>query len=320
MEEQRRYAPVLISTLCRYQHLEQCIESLKESPLAKHTPLFISVDYPPSQKYFDGYDKVKEYVLNGINGFYKVTYFIQNSNLGMYGNERFLVDEAYKEYDRYIFTEEDNIFAPSALEYLNNGLDAFENDSDIIAICAHGKKSNMNGSHELYKMRCFSAYGFAMWKHKEQEYMEKMNRTYFQSILYGKPFKIIFSQNIIYIQTLLNILLKKEKIYIQENNNVAAHDLPLSIYMLCEEKYAVYPRCLLARNNGYDGTGSNCKKGRTSYEIAMDEALNFQFTEKKLEIEMPEKKERWFYLFYRVWYLLKIIICRFESKVERRLK
>ncbi len=321
MEKLRRYAPVLISTLCRYKHLKQCIESLRENPVAKYTHIYISVDYPPSQKYFDGYDKVKAYVLNEINGFYKVTCFVQDKNLGIYGNERFLVNEAYKEYDRYIFTEDDNIFAPSVLEYLNNGLDIFEKDQDIIAICAHGKKSNMNGSHGLYKMQSFSAYGFAMWKHKETEYMEKMNREYFQSIIYGERFRKLFAQNILYIQTLLSILLKKEKIYIQEGDKIAAHDLPISIYMLCEEKYAIYPRCLLARNNGYDGSGSNCKERTVPHEVPIDKSPNFYFEGKKLEIEKIEKKEKWFYLFYRIWYLFEITIFRFELKIKtRRLK
>lgn len=51
------YAPVLIPTLCRSEHFIRCIESLKRNTWAQYTDVFIGLDYPPSEKYFDGYCK-----------------------------------------------------------------------------------------------------------------------------------------------------------------------------------------------------------------------------------------------------------------------
>ena len=48
------YAPVLITTCNRYEHLKRCVESLSKCTLASETDLIISVDYPPSDKYVDG--------------------------------------------------------------------------------------------------------------------------------------------------------------------------------------------------------------------------------------------------------------------------
>ena len=55
------YAPVIIPTLNRHEHLIRCINSLKRNPLAKETELYISLDYPPAEKYVDGYLKIKKY-------------------------------------------------------------------------------------------------------------------------------------------------------------------------------------------------------------------------------------------------------------------
>ena len=39
-------APILIPTLCRYEHFVKCIQSLKENTLANESDLFIALDYP----------------------------------------------------------------------------------------------------------------------------------------------------------------------------------------------------------------------------------------------------------------------------------
>ena len=56
------YAPILITTLNRYECLRRCIESLQKNSWADKTELFISVDYPPTDKYVDGYNKIKKYL------------------------------------------------------------------------------------------------------------------------------------------------------------------------------------------------------------------------------------------------------------------
>ena len=62
--ENRICAPIIIPTLNRHEHLKKCIESLQKNKLAKQTELFISVDFPPNEKYKVGYEKVVEYLQN----------------------------------------------------------------------------------------------------------------------------------------------------------------------------------------------------------------------------------------------------------------
>ena len=51
MKTLSQYAPVLIPTLNRYEHLKQCLESLSKCSLAEHTEVYIALDFPPSEKY-----------------------------------------------------------------------------------------------------------------------------------------------------------------------------------------------------------------------------------------------------------------------------
>lgn len=52
------YAPVIIPTLNRIEHLKRCIESLEKNTGADKTEVFVSLDFPPSDKYLQGYECV----------------------------------------------------------------------------------------------------------------------------------------------------------------------------------------------------------------------------------------------------------------------
>ena len=98
-----KMCPVVIPTLNRYQHLKRCVESLAICRYAAETELYISVDYPPSEKYREGYDRVLEYVNGGIAGFKAVHVFFQEKNLGTCDNTFFLYSKVFEKYDRLIY-------------------------------------------------------------------------------------------------------------------------------------------------------------------------------------------------------------------------
>lgn len=309
--EIKECAPIIIPTLCRIEHLQRCVESLKKSRWAKYTRLFISIDFPPNKKYVEGYNKVKKYVMTQIDGFKEVIYYIQTRNLGAYENERFLINEVYKKYDTFIFTEDDNVFAPSAIEYFNKGLISYRDNNDIIVICAHSKKEYIDGSNNTFLLPAFSGYGFATWKHKEQIYQDKLTKEYFQNILRNKiQLKKINAKGLLYVRTLLSIVYEKEQAHIWKDNKIAGTDLAISLYMLCENKYALYPKCLLSRNFGYDGSGINCGNQRILYELKIDNRDNFILKENEYEIKEIEDcrkrntRDKAYFFIYKIQELL----------------
>ena len=62
------YYPVIIPTLNRYEHFKNCVESLSNNLYANETELVVGLDYPPSEKYIDGWKKIKDYIPS-IKGF-----------------------------------------------------------------------------------------------------------------------------------------------------------------------------------------------------------------------------------------------------------
>ena len=64
----KRFSPILVGTLNRYEHFKRCIESLKKCQLANESQLFIALDYPKESIHEEGYLKIKKY-LSSITGF-----------------------------------------------------------------------------------------------------------------------------------------------------------------------------------------------------------------------------------------------------------
>ena len=62
MKKGELYAPIIIPTMNRYVHLQRCIHSLSLNTGADKTDLYVSVDFPSSEKYIQDHEKVVEYL------------------------------------------------------------------------------------------------------------------------------------------------------------------------------------------------------------------------------------------------------------------
>ncbi len=273
------YAPVIIPTLNRIEHLKRCIESLKNNNFAIFTELYIALDYPPSDRYVEGYNRVRAYLEEGIEGFKEVHLIIRDKNYGPILNGRDLERIILEKYDRYIFTEDDNEFSPCFLEYMDTGLERYENDHDIIAICADRTTfSDYDTSADLVKATYFSAYGYGTWKSKIEDINRTINREYIESICCSRSkMRRLRENDIRTVSFLASTLLRKEPIYQTETGEVPLIDTSYMIYACAEQKYSIFCPKTMVRNWGYDGSGANCVEDRPmthKREIVGDKAYN----------------------------------------------
>lgn len=274
------YAPIVIPTLNRIEHLQRCISSLQRNPWAEYTPLIISVDYPPDDRYQEGYKRVCEYLDAGIDGFLNVEVIYQEKNLGAYENAEFLRKYVGKKYDRYIYTEDDNEFARNFIEFIDKGLEIFENDENIVAICSIGASGKEINNENVVLSQNFAAYGYGIWIKKENKYYELINRNYLENI--AKNTKMIF--RLIYRQpglllSLQSAIFQKERLYQLPNGEVPIIDETIKMYLITEQKYVLSPCTRKVRNWGYDGSGENCSKN-DKYDATMldiDQASYFEY-------------------------------------------
>lgn len=273
-----KYAPIIIPTLNRIEHLKRCITSLQKNPWAKYTSLILSVDYPPKDKYVSGYKQVCSYLREGVNGFANVEIIYQSQNLGAYENAEYLKNYVREKYDRYIFSEDDNEFSPNFIEYVDKGLAEFEQDENIIAICSGGAEDLETRSENVKLSQNFAAYGYGTWIFKMQQYSRKINREYLEGIAKNTGLLLkLASAHPRYVFALQSAIFKKEKLYQLPDDMVPIIDQTIIMYMFAEQKYVLVPCLSKVRNWGYDGSGENCARDMEYHasEVMIDEKTSF---------------------------------------------
>lgn len=311
--EVARYAPVAIITCNRIEHLRECVESLARCTYADRTELYISVDYPPGEKYVAGWEQVKEYVQN-IQGFRKVNFWIQEKNLGPAGNAVFVYGKAFEKHPAIICTEDDNVFAPAYLDYMNQMLVRYEKDPKVFSVAGFSmfKHSNASG---IYKNYAFQPWGNGRWKDK-WDYLLQMDyrKLYEESAKKtGKVLGLYFNNKWLFC-VYVNRLLKEGT----EDGQTRLTDAILTLIFYLRGYYSVFPSKSLVKNNGFDGSGINCIEGVVPDidKVELDEAPCFAYDEsrrvpiiRKWYLPIPEwakrsakfKNDPLTFLLYRMW-------------------
>lgn len=251
-----KYAPVLITTLCRYEHFKNCVESLSKCKHADKTELVIGLDYPANETHWEGYNQICNYV-DTIGGFAKVTIFRRDKNYGPTKNSGSIRKYAYSKYDAVIVSEDDNVFAPCFLDYMNQALCKYEKDPTIQTIGAYLAPYYKNlplGGTFLTIDSC--AWGMGIWRDKDP--LPKVNNDFFENGLNEKKSFIKFYKTYpAGAMMLLTMGIRK----------VWWGDCQRSYLNFANGSYQLRPTESLVKNCGFDGSGVTCSS-KDEYDIA----------------------------------------------------
>jgi len=274
-----RTIAVIIPTLNRKDKLQKCVESIKEGSLADVIELFISVDYPPSDKYVPGYEDVCAYVEN-ISGFYAVNKYFQKQNLGPDQNYLFLEHKAEEHgYDEIIFSEDDIEFSKNGIEYIYKGLERFRNDPNIMAICASSLMLKNGSNYNYYMAPYLSAYGYGYWVSKQKLIRAQLRQETFDDLRKDcKKLVKLFIANKRAFWIFALDLRRKIPAMRDETGELQEIDWSIEIIYALNGWNSVFPVLRKSRNWGFDGSGVNSSVlNRKTNEIYIDENTHFEY-------------------------------------------
>ncbi|MCR4789293.1 MAG: glycosyltransferase [Lachnospiraceae bacterium] len=288
-----KYAPIFIPTLDRYEKLKNCLGSLSRNTGAENTEVFISLDYPPAEKYVEGHAKIKEYLATIDElGFKKCHVFYQDKNLGPILNRDFLYDKVRQSFDTYIFTEDDNEFSPCFLDYVNKGLERFKDDPDVLYIFGYRsdvKDDRINNVEEAYY---HAPWGFGAWIYKEKEFEKQITRENFRRLVKnGEVCQRLYKYAPFDYRCLFEAAMTKKKDvngpysgYLRKDGDLAFIDHTVSPAMFANELYGIAPMRSLVRNMGVeDGSGAHTYTwtdfDHSKQQISEEETFEFKITE-----------------------------------------
>lgn len=264
------FAPVLICTLNRYTHFKRCVESLSACTHADNTDLFIGLDYPLKDEHWEGYLIIKDY-LPSISGFKTVTIIEREVNYGVHENFSNMEEYVFAQYDRLIGSEDDNEFAPNFLDYINKGLDLYEKDSRIYAICGYKYMIDIPQNYlpNHFIGRAFSGWGYGIWKSRHEEF----RRDY---LLYDAVIHRLRNTR----EALMNLVSTNAFLVIEREGSLLG-DYARTAGLTLSDMYCVFPVITKVKNHGHDGSGVNCgliNHGNSFLSQTLDPDKEFVFS------------------------------------------
>lgn len=237
-------APILVTVYDRDKHFRKTIESLLDCYGSDKSDLFIALDGAASDYAHERQKLIKKYVCS-IKGFNSIEFIVRDKNYGATKNSRLARDEVFSIYNKMIRTEDDNIFSPHFISYMNKGLDIYESDENIFSVCGYLEPINLDIDSDIFLRQGFTSNGFGVWKKKYEE-MELSQLTIKDEDLSFFNFqKMIRSMG----YHVVSGLIYSERI-----------QYPLMDYYICYYLYknsmkCIFPKETLVRNIGQDGSG-----------------------------------------------------------------
>lgn len=264
-ELKNQTAAVIIPTLNRLEHLRTTLESLKNCIQANQTDVYIGLDYPPSDKYQSGYEKVKSYLeKEDFNCFRSFNIFKREENFGLFRNMCELRNYVMQTHDTFITMQDDIEVSKNFLVYINEALECYKNDDNIVAVSGYSyplKWAKTSDTNALKTNYVAAEWGIGFWKNKFQ----KLEKLLLNDYLYNGFIKAYKEEKLDlmidacikdYSATILNPYDKNSML-----RNVC--DVSMRIYLPLDNKFVIMPVVSHTRNHGFDGSGLFCGEFKT---------------------------------------------------------
>ena len=288
------YAAIIIPTLNREKHLRRCVESLLKNKEAEKTDIYISVDFPPMEKYREGYSEVIEYVKT-ISGFATVNLYFQEKNLGPGLNRKFLENKIAEKHDKYIFTDDDNEFSVNFLAYMNWGLEEFKEDETIYAVCSCTDFDIYKGGEkaDFFLIPAYNPYGTGHWLHKNKKCEEYLTQKTLNNIYKSKERqRKLYSYSPMVYMWVAQDSLRLVSPMRGKNDTLTYIDIWENVYIIENNLKCIKPIFTKSRNWGLDGSGVHVGENDIKDyvpTVQLDNADNWSFQPIRLGSEAENK-------------------------------
>lgn len=298
------YSPIVVFAFNRLDSLKKCIDSLLTNKESKSSDLYIFVDGAREHK-FGEYDQVKcvqEYVQK-ITGFKSLTYKFSETNKGLANSIISGVSEVINEYGSAIVLEDDLIVSMSFLQFMNDGLQRYKDVKSVYSVCGYSNKMKAPSSYipNTYFCTRSSSWGWATWKDRWVTVDWKLyNWTDVERdcCLFNK-----WGGSDLY--KMLNGW------HTGKNNSWA---IRFVYSQFKNDGLSIFPTRSLVDNNGFDGTGTNCKTySRFKCDYDCRDNIVFTYPENiELNTKLYGKQMRYNSIPLRIW--SKIMYLLYDMK------
>jgi len=256
-----RLAPIAVYTHTRYSHLVQTLESLKNNFLAPHSILYVVSDGPKVEAHKNAVRKIREYVDN-LTGFREVVRIYRNKNFGLKLSLPMAEKAIIRDHGLIINMEDDNISSRNYLDFMNGGLQYFQDDISVYSISGYRppiQGSKIDDDSDIWFYPWNMSWGYALWKNKYDKFHPLINNY----PLLHKTGKLRDQNKAggLYVSDSLKRDYEEKKYF---------PDAILGTEMFLARMKTVVPVVSKIRNIGQDGSGQSSSMTTDKYDVKLD--------------------------------------------------
>jgi hypothetical protein len=290
------FAPIVLFTYNRPLHTRLTIEALLKNQYANESDLIIFSDAPKTEN-----DKIKvletRQYLKTICGFRSLKIVERIDNYGLANNIIDGVTTIVNKYGRIIVLEDDLITSSFFIRYMNEALSLYENASEVA--CIHGYIYPSKGElPETFFIKGADCYGWGTWK-RAWSIFNSDGEALLKELKERNLTKAFdFESSYPYTR-----MLKR-----QIRGEISSWAIRWYASAFLKGMFTLYPGRSLIKNNGIDGSGTNCETG-SEFDV---ELSNTPIAVARIPIKESEIGKKRFIYYFRhavLW-----------SRIKKRLK
>jgi hypothetical protein len=239
-------APIALFVYNRPSHARRTLEALLANPGAADSDLFVFSDGAKSPRDEAAVRQVREYA-RSLRGFRRVTLVERPANLGLRASIIDGVTGLCRERGRVIVLEDDLVTSPHFLDFMNGGLEAYQQAERVMQIAGYMFPTSVPLPEDALFLWVSTSWGWATWDRAWQHFDPSAGG--YERLAQDAALREKFNLNGHYKYF---DLLRAQREGRRDSWAILWY---LSVFL--QEGLVLYPRKSLVRNIGFDGSGAN---------------------------------------------------------------
>lgn len=288
-------APIVLFVYNRANHTRRTVEALQKNDLAKQSDLIIYSDGSVVGSSDQSVNEVRCY-LETITGFNNVEIIRRSSNFGLAASIIDGVTSVVNKYGKVIVLEDDLITSPLFLKFMNDALEIYQDDDQVVCISGYVYPSK-DTLPDTFFIRTAECWGWATWK-RGWSIFEADSEKLLSELVEGRLIRDFnFNNSLQYTKMLQD----------QIGGKINSWAIRWYASAFLNNKLTLFPGQSLVNNIGFDCSGTHCSPTDV-FDTNLAEKINLHRIDIVENLDARKKIEKYFLSIRR-----KMVIGRLKS-------
>jgi hypothetical protein len=256
-----KLTPIALFTFKRPEHTRRTLESLAQNHEFAESPLFIYCDGARNDAEAAQVEETRQLVRHWPHTNKMI--IERDHNWGLANSVIEGVTELCKRFGRVIVVEDDLVVSPVFLKYLNFALERYADEPKVMQVSAHMFPVDIQSQFDALMLPFTTSWGWATWDRAWKQFDPGMSG--YEKLKADSAMRRQFDVDGSYPYFLM---LKRQK---EGKVDSWAIRWYLSVFLV--GGLVVFPKQTLVMNEGFDGSGSNCKTPQLRTEVLRIEPI-----------------------------------------------